>query len=75
MQRFSNPDNLYSGSPIGNAANDNARVHNDVRETVAAYYSEPTLCTGVDCSSFGDQCNVGTCDPTDGSCFADPVAK
>ena len=32
------------------------------------------MCTGVpvDCSGEDDQCNVGTCDPVDGACFADP---
>ncbi|MGE0790336.1 MAG: hypothetical protein AB7S26_31965 [Sandaracinaceae bacterium] len=30
-------------------------------------------CDGVDCTSLDDACNVGTCDPTTGSCMAVPV--
>ena len=32
------------------------------------------LCAGVNCSDLDDICNVGTCDPTDGSCAAVAVA-
>jgi len=28
--------------------------------------------TPVDCSALDDQCNLGTCDPSDGSCFQSP---
>ena len=38
VQRFSNPNFLYNGSPIGSAQHDNARRINDVRVTVAGYY-------------------------------------
>ena len=27
----------------------------------------------VDCTEFDDACNLGTCDPADGSCFASPA--
>jgi hypothetical protein len=39
-------------------------------------HCEAGVCTGVpvDCSALDDQCNVGTCDPSDGACFPDPVA-
>jgi hypothetical protein len=30
------------------------------------------LCAGVDCSSLSDSCNVGVCDPTDGTCNTTP---
>jgi hypothetical protein len=47
VQRFSNDEFSYNGSPIGNAENDNARRINDVKATVAAYYSstygQPTI--------------------------------
>ena len=35
--RFSNPNNLYNGRPIGTATEDNARKVNDVRVQVAGY--------------------------------------
>ena len=37
VQRFSNPNSLYNGKPIGTATEDNARKINDVKATVAAY--------------------------------------
>ena len=38
VQRFSNPNIPYSGSPIGTATEDNARKINDVRVQVARYF-------------------------------------
>jgi len=47
VQRFSNDEFLYQNNAIGNAQNDNARRINDVRATVAAYYTstfgQPTI--------------------------------
>lgn len=39
VQRFSNPNFLYNDKPIGDAVHDNARKINDVKATVAAYYT------------------------------------
>jgi len=38
VQRFSNPNSGYNGSPIGTATSDNARQINDVRVQVAKYF-------------------------------------
>jgi len=38
VQRFSNDEFLYNGSPIGGESVDNARQHSDVFATVSAYY-------------------------------------
>jgi len=61
--RFSNPSaEGYNNQPVGDAFNDNSRRINDVRATVAAYYTHvnpeptvspaptptPTICTGDD---------------------------
>lgn len=29
--------------------------------------------TPIDCSGLNDQCNIGVCNPLDGSCFAEPI--
>jgi hypothetical protein len=52
VQRFSNPNFLYNGSPIGNAQHDNARRINDVKATVAAYFPHKTTIASITCSGI-----------------------
>jgi len=41
VQRFSNPNFKYNGKAIGTPLHDNARQLNNVRQTVAKYYTAP----------------------------------
>ena len=42
VQRFSNNEFLYEGKAMGNSRTDNARQMNNVKDTVAGYYTAPT---------------------------------
>jgi len=86
VQRFSNPNYLYNGKAIGSPEHDNARRINDVKATIAAYYTSvpagptssptpaPTVapCTSsADCND-GDDCTIDTCNTSTGECTNTP---
>lgn len=67
--------NPADGSCVAEPANEGASCDDGDLCTVGSVCAEG-LCGGgapVDCSEFDSACMVGRCDPTDGSCVAEPV--
>jgi hypothetical protein len=67
VQRFSNPDFLYNGLPIGDITHNNARQINEKRALAAALYPAMNCHVDTDCND-NNTATVDTCNTANGCC-------
>jgi hypothetical protein len=74
IQRFSNSDSryTYNGKPIGNAKSDNAKVFNQFRTRVAAYFPAMNCLSDTECNDENVD-TTDTCNVANGACVFTPL--
>jgi Metallo-peptidase family M12B Reprolysin-like len=71
-QRFSNPNFLYKGKPMGTATEDNARQINERRVEIAGYYKAMNCKSDPECDD-NDAGTVDTCNTDNAACVFTPA--